>query len=73
MTARSPYLIPPDYCVGPHKILDLRDLEEDLLARVMAAADVGDPTIGNRVYQNVIRRYHTCVDFGGRHIESFFL
>ena len=29
--------------------------EEDLLARVMAAADVGLPSIGDRVYQNMVR------------------
>ena len=31
--------------------------EEDLVARVMAEADVGGPKIGNRVYQNSV-----CVD-----------
>ncbi|KAJ8878367.1 hypothetical protein PR048_018944 [Dryococelus australis] len=35
--------------------------EEDLLARVMAAADLGRPGIGDRVYQNMVRRYRVCV------------
>ena len=38
--------------------------EENLLARVMAAADVGD-----RVYYNMIFRYRACVEIAGRHIE----
>ena len=44
---------------------------EDLLARVMAAADVGGLMIGDHVYQNIVRRYCICVDVGGRHIEPF--
>ena len=46
--------------------------EEDLLARVMAATDVGGPRIGDRVYQNMVRMYRNYVDIGGRHIEPFF-
>ena len=45
--------------------------EEDLLAQVMAAADVGLPGIGDRVYQNMVRTYCVCVEVTGRHIECF--
>ena len=45
--------------------------EEDLLALVMAAADVGLPGIGDRVYQNKICRYCVCVEIRGCHIEPF--
>ena len=45
--------------------------EEDLLARVMAAADVGLQRIGDRVYQNMVRRYCVCVEVAGRHVEPF--
>ena len=45
--------------------------EEDLLARVMAAADVGLAGVGDRVYQNMLRRYGVCVEVNGRHIEPF--
>ncbi|KAJ8876752.1 hypothetical protein PR048_021199 [Dryococelus australis] len=45
--------------------------EEDLLAWIMAAEDLGLPGIGDRVYQNIVRRYRDCVDDAGRHIESF--
>ncbi|KAJ8878129.1 hypothetical protein PR048_022596 [Dryococelus australis] len=46
--------------------------EEELLARVMAAVDLGRPGIGDRVYQNMARRYCVCVDVASRHIEPFF-
>ena len=46
--------------------------EEDLLALVMAAAVVGEPRIGGRVYQKMVQRYRICVDVGGRHIGPFF-
>ncbi|KAJ8897575.1 hypothetical protein PR048_002924 [Dryococelus australis] len=46
--------------------------EEDLLARIMAAAYLGLPGIGDRVYQNMVRGYRVCVDVTGRHIEPFF-
>ena len=42
--------------------------EEDLLARVIAAAYVGLPGIGYSVYQNMVRRYRVCVEVAGRHI-----
>ena len=45
--------------------------EEDLLAQVMAATDIGGPRIGDRVYQKMVRRYRICVDVGGRHIKLF--
>ncbi|KAJ8866211.1 hypothetical protein PR048_032054 [Dryococelus australis] len=35
--------------------------EEGLLARIMAAADLGRPRIGDRVYQNMVHRYRVCV------------
>ena len=38
------------------------DLEEDLLARVMAAEDVGLLGIGNHVYGNMVRRYRVFVE-----------
>ncbi|KAJ8886349.1 hypothetical protein PR048_012560 [Dryococelus australis] len=37
----------------------------------MAAADLGLPGIGDRVYQNMVRRYRVCVDVTGHHIEPF--
>ena len=43
--------------------------EEDLLSQVMAAADVGIPGIGDRLYQNMVRRYRVFVEVAGRHIE----
>ncbi|KAJ8874539.1 hypothetical protein PR048_025399 [Dryococelus australis] len=47
--------------------------KEDLLAWIMAAADLGRPGIGDRVYhQSMVRRYRVCVDVTGRHIEPFF-
>ena len=45
------------------------DSEEDLLARIMAAADVGLQGIGDHVYQNMVRRYRVCVEVADRHIE----
>ena len=36
--------------------------EEDLLAWVMAAADVVLPGIGDRVYQNMVQKYRVCVE-----------
>ena len=45
--------------------------EEDLQAWVMAAADIGQPGFGDRVYQNMVCSYHVCVEVAGRHIESF--
>ena len=46
------------------------DSEDELLARVMAAADVGLSGIGDRVYQNMVRRYRVCVEIAGHYIES---
>ncbi|KAJ8866693.1 hypothetical protein PR048_032554 [Dryococelus australis] len=46
--------------------------EEELPVRVMAAADLGRPVIGDCVYQNMVRRYRVCVDVAGRYIEPFF-
>ena len=36
--------------------------EEDPLARVMAATDVGGRRIGDSVYQNMVRKYRICVE-----------
>ena len=47
--------------------------EEDLLAQVIAAAEVGLPGICDRVYQNMVCRYHVCVKVAGRHIVTFLL
>ena len=47
--------------------------EEYLLARVMAAPNVELPGIGDRVYHNIARRYHVCVEAAGRYIEYMFL
>ena len=66
-------LTPLDYFLWDHtKILIYEtpvESEEDLLARVMAAADVGLSGIGSRVYQHMVRRYRECVEVAGRHIE----
>ena len=47
--------------------------EVQLLARVMAAADIDlpDRPIGDRVYQNIVRRYRAWVEVTGCHIEPF--
>ena len=47
------------------------ELEEDLQMQVMVAADVELPGIGDPVYQNVVHRYHVCVEVPGGHIEPF--
>ena len=47
------------------------ELEEDLLAWVMAAADVALQGIGDCVYENMICRYRVCVEVTGHHIEPF--
>ena len=52
--------------VGPHE-------EKDLLARVMSVADIAPPGIGDRVYQNMVRRYRVCVEVAGRHIEPLLI
>ena len=43
------------------------DSEEDLLAWVMAAVDVGLTEIGDRVYENMVRR----TLYAGLHTEPF--
>ncbi|KAJ8898072.1 hypothetical protein PR048_003432 [Dryococelus australis] len=73
--ARTPDLIPLDYILWGH-IKDLIyetpvESEVDLLARIIAAADLGLPGIGDRVYQNMVHMYRVCVDVAGRYIESF--
>ena len=45
--------------------------EKDMLARVMITEDVGLPDTDDRVYQNMVRKYHVCVEVAGRHIEPF--
>ena len=61
--------------IVPHEQLDLRDpwgSEVSLLAKgFIAVEDVGLPGIGDRVYQNLVRRYRLCVEVAGRHIEPF--
>ena len=47
------------------------DSEEDLLAQVMAAMDVGLQGIGDCVYENMVRRYHARVEIADHHIEPF--
>ena len=44
---------------------------EHLLARVMAAADVGAPRIGDGTYQNMVLGYRICVLVGGCLIVLF--
>ena len=44
------------------------ETEEDLLVRVMAAADVGLPSISDRVYQNMVHKHRVCVEVAGRHV-----
>ena len=39
---------------------------DDLLARVTAAVDVGLQGTGDRVYENMLRRYRVCVEVAGR-------
>ncbi|KAJ8884525.1 hypothetical protein PR048_016382 [Dryococelus australis] len=46
--------------------------EEALLVWIIAATDIGLLGIGDRVYQNMVRRYRVRVDVAGRHIEPFF-
>ena len=73
--ARSLDLTPLDYFLWGHmKSLDYEtsvDSQEDLLARVMAATFVGLQDIGDRVYENMVRRYRVYVEVAGRHIEHF--
>ncbi|KAJ8868715.1 hypothetical protein PR048_030254 [Dryococelus australis] len=63
--ARSPDLTPLEYFLWGHmKGLIYQtsvESEEELLAWVMAVADLGRPGIGDRVYQNMVRRYRVCV------------
>ena len=47
--------------------------EEDLLARIVAATDIGLQDISDLVYENMLRRYGVCVEVTGRHIEPFFV
>ena len=47
------------------------DSGEDLVARIMAAADVRVQDIYDHVYENVVRRYRVCVEVAGRLIELF--
>ena len=45
--------------------------EEDLLAWVIAATDIGETRIGDRMYQNMVWRCRIFVDVCDRHIEPF--
>ncbi|KAJ8877285.1 hypothetical protein PR048_021739 [Dryococelus australis] len=51
------------------------ETDEDLLARVMVAAQQidGTPGVMRREYRNIIRRYDVCNDVGGRDIEPLLL
>ena len=49
------------------------DSEEDLLAWVMTAVDVGLQGIGDWMYENMVCRYLVCVEVASRHIELFLL
>ncbi|KAJ8866310.1 hypothetical protein PR048_032153 [Dryococelus australis] len=58
----------------PHEGLDLRNpcgIRGRLLTRIMAAAYLVRPGIGDHVYQNLVRRYRVCADVARRHIEPF--
>ncbi|KAJ8872168.1 hypothetical protein PR048_025770 [Dryococelus australis] len=68
--ARSPGLTPLDYFLWGHmKGVVYQTSVEVLLAWIRSATDLGLPGIGDRVYQNMVRRYRVCVDVSGRHIE----
>ncbi|KAJ8870558.1 hypothetical protein PR048_029581 [Dryococelus australis] len=73
--ARSLDLTPLDYFLWGHVKGVIYETpvesEEDLLVMIMAATDLGLPGIGDSVYQNVVRRYHVCVDVAGHHLEPF--
>ncbi|KAJ8866317.1 hypothetical protein PR048_032160 [Dryococelus australis] len=73
--ACSPDLTPLDYLLWSHMKGHIYETpvnsEEDLLAQIIAAADLKLPGIGDRVYQNMVRRYRVCVEVAGRHIEPF--
>ena len=68
--AHSPDLTPLDYFLWGHmKSLVYEtfvDSEEDVLARVMAPADVGLQGIGDRVHENIVLRYFASVQVAGR-------
>lgn len=72
---RSPDLTPVDFFLWGHmKNLVYEtpvETEEDLVARVMAAAYIIKHTPGlmGRVYDNMLRRYTLCNDHQGRHVE----
>ena len=53
--------------VRQHEELELRDL---CRIKGRPGADVRLPGIGDRVYQNMVRRYRVCVEVAGRHIGS---
>ncbi|KAJ8866799.1 hypothetical protein PR048_032660 [Dryococelus australis] len=55
--------------VGPHDGRDLRDSCGNRGGS--AGAEYGLPGIGERVYQNMVRRYRVYVDVAGRQIEPF--
>ena len=73
--AHSPDLTPLDYFLWGHMkslvYVTPVDSEEDLVAWVLAAVDVGPQSIGDRVYENMVCRYHVCVVVAGRHIKPF--
>ena len=60
--------------MGSHEELDLRDpcrIRGRPADTGYGSADVALPGIGDRVYQNMVRRYCVCVEVAGCHIEPF--
>ena len=47
------------------------ELEDDLLTRIMASADVWLLDIRDHVYENMVLRYRVCVEVAGHHTEPF--
>lgn len=72
---RSPDLTPLDFFLwGQMKNLvydTTVESEEDLVARILAASQEIQTTLGNfnRLYTNLLRRCNACVDAGGRHFQ----
>ncbi|KAJ8886450.1 hypothetical protein PR048_012661 [Dryococelus australis] len=75
-SARSPDLTLLDYFLWGHMkdvIYKTPVKSEDLLARIMAAADIGLPGIGDCVCQNMVHRFRVCIGNAGRNLEPFFM
>ena len=68
-SAYSPNLTPLHYFLWGHMKSLIHETpvdSDDLLARVTAAVDVGLQGTGDRVYENMLRRYRVCVEVAGR-------